>query len=76
MCQHAVSRRDFFGRLALGSMAGASILDLAWRRAWAQAMAPGAVTDLFEIQHVAVEHGILVIAGSANATVAELLSLQ
>jgi len=54
MCQHAVSRRDFFGRLALGSMAGASILDLAWRRAaWAQAMSPGAPTDLFEIQKVA-----------------------
>ncbi len=54
MCQHAVSRRDFFGRLALGSMAGASILDLAWRRAaWAQTMAPGAPTDLWEIQNVA-----------------------
>jgi cyclase len=54
MCQHAVSRRDFFQRMALGSMAGASILDLAWRRAaWAQAMAPGAATDLFEIQKVA-----------------------
>jgi glyoxylase-like metal-dependent hydrolase (beta-lactamase superfamily II) len=54
MCQHAVSRRDFFGRMALGSMAGASILDLAWRRAaWAQAMSPGAPTDLFDIQKVA-----------------------
>jgi cyclase len=54
MCQHAVSRRDFFQRMAFGSMAGASILDLAWRRAaWAQAMAPGAATDLFEIQNVA-----------------------
>jgi glyoxylase-like metal-dependent hydrolase (beta-lactamase superfamily II) len=40
--------------MALGSVAGASILDLAWRRAaWAQAMAPGAATDLFEIQNVA-----------------------
>ena len=54
MCQHAVSRRDFFQRMALGSVAGPSILDLAWRRAaWAQAMAPGAATDLFEIQSVA-----------------------
>ena len=54
MCRHAVSRRDFFQRTALGSMAGASILDLAWRRAaWAQAIAPGAATDLFEIQNVA-----------------------
>ena len=40
--------------MAFGSVAGASILDLAWRRAaWAQAMAPGAATDLFEIQNVA-----------------------
>ena len=55
MCQRAVSRRDFFQRMALGSMAGASILDLAWRRAaWAQAI-PGAATDLFEIQNVAEE---------------------
>jgi glyoxylase-like metal-dependent hydrolase (beta-lactamase superfamily II) len=53
MCQRAVSRRDFFQRMALGSVAGASILDLAWRRAaWAQAT-PGAATDLFEIQKVA-----------------------
>jgi len=40
--------------MAFGSMAGSSILDLAWRRAvWAQAMAPGAPNDLFEIQSVA-----------------------
>jgi glyoxylase-like metal-dependent hydrolase (beta-lactamase superfamily II) len=40
--------------MVLGSTATASILDLAWRRAaWAQAMAPGAATDLFEIQNVA-----------------------
>ncbi len=54
MCQRAVSRRSFFQRMALGSVAGASILDLAWRRAaWAQTMAPGAATDLFEIQPIA-----------------------
>ena len=54
MCRHAVSRRDFFYRMAMGSMAGASILDVAWRRAaWAQAMGPGAATDLFDIQNVA-----------------------
>ena len=54
MCQRAVSRRDFFGRLVLGSMAGASILEMASRRAaWAQTMVPGAPTDLFEIQNVA-----------------------
>jgi glyoxylase-like metal-dependent hydrolase (beta-lactamase superfamily II) len=54
MCQHAVSRRGFFQRMALGSAAGASILDLAWRRAaWAQAISPGAATDLFDIQNVA-----------------------
>ena len=39
--------------MAFGSLAGGSILDLAFRRAaWAQAMAPGAATDLFEIQSV------------------------
>jgi cyclase len=55
MCQPAVSRRDFFQRMALCSMAGASILDMASRRAaWAQALTPGAATDLFEIQNVAV----------------------
>jgi cyclase len=54
MCQQALSRRDFFQRVALGSMAGASILDVASRRAaWAQTMVPGAPTDLFEIQNVA-----------------------
>ncbi len=42
MCQHALSRRDFFQRMALGPVVGASILGLAWRRAaWAQTMAPG-----------------------------------
>ena len=54
MCQRNLSRRDFFRRTVLGSVAGASILDLAWRRAaWAQAMVPGAATDLFEIRNVA-----------------------
>ena len=54
MCQHAVSRRDFFQRVVLGSLAGASILDLAARRAaWAQALSPGAPTDLFDLQNVA-----------------------
>ena len=53
MCQHALSRRSFFHRMAMGSLAGGSILDLAWRRAaWAQAMVPSAPTDLFEIQSV------------------------
>src|SRR5690348_11396873 len=54
MCQHALSRRNFFQRMVLGSTAGASILHLAQRRAaWAQAMSAGAPTDLFEIQNVA-----------------------
>ncbi len=53
MCKHAVSRRGFFQRMVLSSTAGASILDLAWRRAaLAQAMSPGAPTDLFEIQKI------------------------
>jgi glyoxylase-like metal-dependent hydrolase (beta-lactamase superfamily II) len=54
MCQPAYSRRSFFQRLVLGPAAGAAILDLAWRRAaWAQAMASGAATDLFDIQNIA-----------------------
>lgn len=54
MCQHSVSRRGFFQRMALSATAATPILELAWRRAaWAQAMAPGAATDLFEIQNVA-----------------------
>ena len=53
MCRHAVSRRDFF-RDMVTSLSGTSILGLAARRAaWAQATAPGAPTDLFEIQNVA-----------------------
>src|SRR3984957_19049047 len=54
MCRPALSRRDFFPRMVPGPMAGASILDLAWRRAaWAQALTPVTATDLFEIQNVA-----------------------
>jgi cyclase len=54
MCKHAVSRRGFFERIALGSVAGASVLDLARRRAaWAQSMTPGAPSDLFEINNLA-----------------------
>ena len=53
MCRHAVSRRDFFQNLVTG-LSGMSILGLAARRAaWAQSTAPGAATDLFEIQNVA-----------------------
>jgi glyoxylase-like metal-dependent hydrolase (beta-lactamase superfamily II) len=53
MCRHAVSRRDFFRDLIAGA-SGVSILGLAAQRAaWAQAAAPGAPTDLFEIQNVA-----------------------
>jgi cyclase len=53
MCRHAVSRRDFFRDMVMG-LSGMSILGLAVRRAaWAQATAPGAATDLFEIQSVA-----------------------
>src|SRR5262245_30998216 len=53
MCHHAVSRRDFFRDMAIG-VSGMSMLGLAARRAaWAQAAAPGAPTDLFEVQNVA-----------------------
>ncbi len=48
MCRYAISRREFW------PLAGASILELARRRAaWAQAMSPGAATDLFEIHQAA-----------------------
>lgn len=54
MCRHAVSRRNFLQTLAIGPTAAISILDLASRRAaWAQALSPGAPTDLFEIQKAA-----------------------
>ena len=54
MCQHALSRRGFLQRMVAGPAAGASLLDVAWRRAaWAQAMAQVAPTDLFEIQNIA-----------------------
>ena len=33
MCQHSVSRRGFFQRMALGASAATPILELAWRRA-------------------------------------------
>jgi hypothetical protein len=63
MCRHAVSRRDFFRDMAIG-VSGMSILGLAARRAaWAQAAAPGAATDLFEIQNVA--DGVLCVCPSA-----------
>ena len=53
MCRHSVSRRDFFYNMVTG-LSGTSILGLAARRAaWAQSTAPGATTDLFEIQNVA-----------------------
>jgi glyoxylase-like metal-dependent hydrolase (beta-lactamase superfamily II) len=54
MCQPAISRRKFLQQTVLGSLAGTSILDLPCRRAaWAQSMALGAATDLFEIDIVA-----------------------
>ena len=51
MCQHAVSRRGFLGI----ARSGGSFLGLASgrRAAWAQALSPGAPTDLFDIQKVA-----------------------
>jgi glyoxylase-like metal-dependent hydrolase (beta-lactamase superfamily II) len=53
MCRHAATRRDFF-RSLVTSAAGASILELAARRAaWAQPMAAGAPVDLFDLQVVA-----------------------
>jgi glyoxylase-like metal-dependent hydrolase (beta-lactamase superfamily II) len=47
------SRRDFFRTVMGGAMAGLSIMELAqYRAAWAQALTPGAGTDLFNIEKV------------------------
>jgi cyclase len=48
------SRRDFFQHLVGGAMAGASVLEMGFfRAAVARAQAPGASTQLFDIQKVA-----------------------
>jgi glyoxylase-like metal-dependent hydrolase (beta-lactamase superfamily II) len=48
------SRRDFFRTLTGGTLAGASILELAYyRAAWARALAPMRSTQLFDIQKAA-----------------------
>jgi len=54
MCKHAhPSRRDFFARFTQNVLVGSSILQIAAHRAaWAQALAPAAGTDLFDIQKV------------------------
>jgi cyclase len=72
MCQHAVSRRDFFHHAIAGP--GLSILALASKRAaWAQAAAQTAPDDLFEIQ--AVAEGVYFafarpqVIGNCNATI-------
>jgi glyoxylase-like metal-dependent hydrolase (beta-lactamase superfamily II) len=51
---HAHSRRDFFSKAFGGALAGASIVEEAFLRAtWARAQAPGASTNLFNIEKVA-----------------------
>src|SRR5712671_2630594 len=51
---HAHSRRDFFSRAFGGALAGASIVEEAFLRAtWARAQAPGASTNLFQIEKIA-----------------------
>jgi len=48
------SRRDFFQQLIGGAMAGASVLEMGFfRAAVARAQAPGASTQLFDIQKIA-----------------------
>jgi cyclase len=48
------SRRDFLRVLMGGTLAGPSILELAWHRAaWARAAAPSSEPNLFDIQKVA-----------------------
>src|ERR1700674_2824024 len=51
---HVHSRRDFFGVVFGGVLAGASVIEEAFLRAtWARAQAPGAATNLFTIEKVA-----------------------
>jgi glyoxylase-like metal-dependent hydrolase (beta-lactamase superfamily II) len=48
------SRRDFFRTFTRTTLAGASLLELAYHRAaWARALAPGSDTRLFDIERVA-----------------------
>ena len=48
------TRRDFFQQLVGGAMAGASVLEMGFfRAAVARAQAPGASTQLFDIQKIA-----------------------
>src|SRR5713226_7525819 len=48
------SRREFFRSVMGTALTGASILELArYRAAWAQALAPAAAGDLFDIENVA-----------------------
>ena len=50
---HSHSRRDFFRAALGGALAGASVLEIAFHRAaWARAQAPGASTQLFDIEKV------------------------
>jgi len=49
-----VSRRDFLWQSMMSTLAGASILEMAWHRAaWARAAAPGSNSELFNIETVA-----------------------
>src|SRR5580658_3986277 len=51
---HVHSRRDFFTRAFGGILAGASVIEAAFLRAtWARAQAPGASTNLFNIEKIA-----------------------
>src|ERR1700674_5951094 len=51
---HVHSRRDFFGVVFGGVLAGASVIEEAFLRAtWARAQAPGASANLFTIEKVA-----------------------
>jgi hypothetical protein len=48
------SGRDFFRTMIGGALAGVCLLELAqYRAAWAQSIAPGAISDLFDIEKVA-----------------------
>lgn len=60
------SRRDFFKTVMGGALAGASILEIAqYQAAWAQALAPTADANLFEIRKAA--EGVYLAFAKPNA---------
>ena len=66
--KHDASRRDFFRFLTGSTLAGASILELAFHRAaWSRALAAESDTQLFEIEKVA--EGVYLAKARAQAII-------